>query len=57
MFLVAVGKPIEGFDGKVGCFRVSSPKIALRTSKYRKYGEKFEAEVTMNLLRLFLLLS
>eukprot|EP00908_Phaeocystis_cordata_P022995 Transcript_5426.p1 GENE.Transcript_5426~~Transcript_5426.p1 ORF type:complete len:449 (-),score=91.39 Transcript_5426:187-1533(-) len=44
----ARGKEKCTFTGKIGCWRVSEPKEALRDSKNHRKGDIYEVDVTMN---------
>jgi len=49
MFLVAVARPRPeiGFDGKIGCWRVTEKKVALRRSKNHAKNDTYEVDCTM----------
>ncbi|KAH9101249.1 hypothetical protein LEN26_015845 [Aphanomyces euteiches] len=48
MFLCAVARPRDGWDGKVGCWEITETTAARRTSKNRPAGTPLTIPATMN---------
>ena len=50
MVLTAIARPMVkyGFDGKVGCWRVAEPSVAVRNSKHRQAGDTVMKDITMD---------